>query len=131
MKDIVIEEYNKDKGFIRHNNFKIIELDSEHSKLEYRIKRDGLNPVGMVHGGLLFGLCDTAAGVLASMSGKFPLTISSNINYLKPARGKKIFAIAKKLKEGKTIGYYSVDLFDENNSLVTSATINMFFSEIK
>ncbi len=131
MKEKVIEEYNKDNGFMKHNDFKIIELDNNHAKLEYKIKKNGLNPIGIVHGGLLFGLCDTAAGVLASMNGKFPLTISCNVNYLKPAKGKKIFAIAKKLKEGKTIGYYSVELFDDNNSLITSATINMFYSDIK
>ncbi len=131
MKERIINEYNKDNGFIKHNNFKIVELDDERATLEYKIKKDGLNPVGIVHGGLLFGLSDTAAGVLASMNGKFPLTISSNINYLKPAKGKKIIAVATKLKDGKTIGYYNVNLLNDNNDLIAVSTVNMFFSEIK
>lgn len=131
MKDEILKRYKEDNGFIGKNDFKIIDLNENTSKLEYIIKEDGLNPAKIVHGGILFGLCDTAAGVLACMNGKFPLTISANINYLKPAKGKKLTAIANKLKEGKTIGYYNVNVYNDLNELITTCNVNMFFSELK
>ena len=127
MKEKVIESFEKDEGFINKNNFKIIELDEEHAKMEYEIKKSGLNPIGIVHGGLLFGLADTTAGVLASMSGKFPLTMSSTINYLKEARGNRIYAISKKLKEGRNVGYYEARIYNDQDELICLSTINMYF----
>ena len=129
MKDEIIKRFNNDNGFIKKNNIKIVELDNNHSRLEYKIKKDGLNPIGIVHGGILFGFADTAAGALACMTGKFPLTTSSNMNYLKPGTGKKLYAVATKLKEGKTIGYYDVLIYDEKGSVIAQSTVNMFFKE--
>ena len=131
MKEKVIKEFEKDNGFIYKNNFKIIELDDNHCKMEYKIRKDGLNPIDIVHGGILFGLADTCAGALACMSGKFPLTTSSNINYLSQAKGKKIYAIANILKVGNNIGYYTVDIFDDSNKKVANATVNMYFTNYK
>lgn len=127
MKDKVIKSFYEQEGFISKNKFEIIELDNEHCKMEYEIQKDGLNPVGIVHGGLLFGLADTAAGALASMCGKFPLTTSSSINYLKAAKGKKIYAIAKVLKKGKHMGFFEVDIYNDKDELVCNSTINMYF----
>ncbi len=131
MKEKVIENFGKEKGFIKTNNFKIIELDEEHCKMEYKIEESGLNPVKIVHGGVLFGLADTCAGALACMTGKFPLTTSSNINYLSQAKGDKLYAIANILKVGHNIGYYIVDIFDDTNKKVANATVNMYFTDYK
>ena len=126
MKDKVIKRFEEEKGFIYKNGFKIIELDNEHCKMEYKIKSDGLNPYEIVHGGILFGLADTAAGALASMSGKYPVTMNSTISYLKKARGKRIYAISKILKQGNRIGYYVVDIYDDSDELVCNASVNMY-----
>ena len=128
MKEKVIDGFNKENGFMKHNGFKIVELDEEHAIMEYKIKQDGLNPIDIVHGGILFGLADSCAGVLASITGKFPVTTSSNINYLSPGKGEKLIAHATILKVGKSIGYYMVDIFDDNNKKVANATVNMYFS---
>ena len=130
MKEEIINNIYKDNGFIKSNNFKIIELNDKECIMEYIIKKDGLNPIKIVHGGLLFGLADTAAGTLAGMSGKFPLTMSSNIHYLNPAKGKKIIAKATILKEGNNIGYYKVDVFDENNIIVCTCNVDMYLRKI-
>lgn len=124
MKEI-IDSINNDTGFIKENNFKLVSLTKEKAVIECEIKKSGLNPMGICHGGLLFGLADTAAGTLAFTKGK-SVTTSGNINYLKPAKN-KIIATATILKVGNHIGYYLVEIKDENNDLVATANINMFF----
>ena len=131
MKEEIMERFNNDKGFINSNGFKLTELDEEHAKMEYIIKKDGLNPIEIVHGGLLFGLADTVAGALASMSGKFPLTTSSTINYLSQAKGNKLYAVAKKLKQGNNLGYYEVLIYNDNDEIICESTINMYFIKAK
>ena len=112
-------------GFIKANGFEIVSITKDKVELKYIAKKSGLNPMGIIHGGLLFGLADTAAGTLAFTTGKKCVTTSCNMNYLKPAL-KKVTATATILKIGKNIGYYYVEL-KENNTLVATANVNMFF----
>ena len=127
MKEQIIEIIKNDKGFMGDNNFKIIELNKDECILEYKIKNNGLNPYGIVHGGLLFGLADSACGLLATMNEKKCVTTSANINYIKVANGKKIVAYATCIKSGNNICYYSVNIKDENNELVANANINYYY----
>jgi len=122
----IINRVNNDNGFIGNNNFKIIKLTDNESIIECEIKETGLNSMGIAHGGLLFGLADTAAGTLAFTTGRKCVTSSANINYLKPANG-KITATATILKEGKNMGYYYVEIKNDKNELVATSLVNMFF----
>lgn len=125
IKEEIIKKTNV--GFTAANDFKIIELTNEKAVIEYEVKESGLNPYNIVHGGMLYALADTTAGVLSCMSGRPSLTISASINYLKAANCKKVIATAKILKEGKNIGYYEVEIHDENKNLLTVVSVNMFF----
>ena len=126
MKDKIIEGFEKSNGFKKTHGFKIVELTSEHCLMKYEVKESGLNPYGIVHGAVIFGLADTCAGALAFMSGKTPLTTNSNINYLSEAKGKELIAEATILKEGNKIGYYTVNVYDENKTLIAVSNVNMY-----
>lgn len=128
MKDRILEEFGK-SGFIKDNDFKIIVLTEEECTLEYKVKDSGLNPIGIVHGGLLFGLADTTAGTLACMTGKFPLTINSTIDYLNPAKCDKLISKASILKQGNSIGYYRVDIYDEKDTLICTCNVTMYMKK--
>ena len=129
MKDIIIDGLNSDDGFIKNNDFKLVSIDDKEVIMEYIVKKEGLNALKIVHGGLLFGLCDTAAGMLACMSGKFPMTINANINYLNAAKCKKLIAKANVLKLGNHIGYYKVDVYDEKDNHICTSNIDMYLKE--
>ena len=129
MKERIIDGFKNDTGFIKHNSFKLKSITKNKCIVEYDIKKEGLNTIKIVHGGLLFGLADSAAGALACMSGKFPVTINSSIHYLNTAKGKKLIAVAGILKKGNNIGYYKVDIFDENKLLLCTCNIDMYLKE--
>ena len=130
MEEKIITEFEKDKGFIKNNKFNITSLNDKECIMEYKVSKEGLNPIKIVHGGLLFGLADTAAGTLACMTGKFPVTINSNIHYLNPAKGKKLIAKASILKQGNNIGYYKVNVYDEKNIIICTCNIDMYLQKI-
>lgn len=132
--DIDIELENKirsrfeeENGFIRHNNMHIIEVKKNYAKLYIDLTEESLNPNGTVHGGLLFGLADTAMGSAAVTNGRNVVTINSQIDYLKPGRGKKITAEATSLKVGRTTSVYRCNIYDENERLICTATGTYFF----
>lgn len=131
MNNINIDEINKlfveQKGFISNNNIRVEEVKENYAKLSSTIEEKSLNPYGIVHGGLLFGLADTAMGIAAKTTGKSAVTINSQIDYLKPGKGSKLIAIAEALKVGKTISVYKCNVYDENNELISSVTGTFYF----
>ena len=131
MNNINIDEINKmfseQKGFISNNNIKVEEVKENYAKLSSTIEEKSLNPYGIVHGGLLFGLADTAMGIAAKTTGQNAVTINSQIDYLKPGKGSKIIAIAEALKVGKTISVYKCNIYDEKEELISSVTGTFYF----
>ena len=124
IKEEIIKKTNV--GFTIANGFKIVELTKEKAVIEYEVKESGLNPYNIVHGGMLYALADTTAGVLSCMSGRPSLTTSANINYLKAANCKKVIAKASALKVGNKIGYFRVDVFDENDTILCTCNVEMY-----
>ncbi len=114
-------------GFIKNNNYSLVELDENHVVVEGEITETSLNPYEMCHGGFVFGLCDTAAGVLTVLGGKKALTTSSNINYINPCKGAKITCRCEAIKVGKTVGVYEAKVYNEEDTLCAVATVNYIF----
>lgn len=114
-------------GFIKNNNYSLIEADKDHVIGEALITEESLNPFGICHGGFIFGLCDSAAGALAMMDGREAYTSSSTINYLKPCTGKKLTCYCTVIKAGKKMGVYEAKVFNEKEELCAVATVNYVY----
>jgi len=113
-----------DNGFISNNNYKLVEIGDNYCKLEGLMTQTSLNSYGIAHGGYIFGLADTAGGMASMTVGRTSVTLNSHINYFKKARGSKLVAEAKCLKQGKTISTYEVFIYDEENKLIAKSTID-------
>ena len=122
-------EMKLDKGFVHNNNYKLIEVKDNYCKLEGIMTKTSLNPYNMAHGGYIFGLADTAAGIASRTNGRIALTLGANINYLKKATGQKLIAEAQVLKAGRTISTYEVSIYNENQILVAKSTIDYCYIE--
>ena len=121
---INLEEIEKlfDKpGFYRHNGFHVVDIAlGESAILKADITEESLNPYGIVHGGLIFGLGDTAMGIVAKSTGRSAVTLSSNISYLKPSTGEYLIAKASMIKNGKTTCFLRCDFYDEKDQLTAT-----------
>lgn len=120
------EALENDKGFIGNNNYKVIKVEDNYCELEGIITQSSLNKLKIAHGGYIFGLADTAAGIAAMTNGGNVVTVNSNINYISPAKGNKIKAIATSIKNGKIISVYEVKIYDEKDKLISTATISFY-----
>ena len=119
---------DKINGFIEYHNFKFIDFSNNELIVEAPIEDNSLNPYGMVHGGLLFGLMDTCAGLHVFLETKREaVTISSNINYVKACKGSKIVAKSKPIKIGKNISIIEVYAYNDKGEIVTNGSFNFYF----
>ena len=116
-----LKKLEESSGFIKHNHFHVVEVEKgKKTILEVELKEEALNPFGFAHGGLIFGLGDTAMGITARSTGRNAVTLTSSITYLKPTIGKKLRAEAEIIKAGKKTSYLRCNFYDENNNLTAT-----------
>ena len=112
----------KDNGFMSYNGLYIVEAKENYVKIGVDITEKSLNPFGIVHGGLIYTLADSAMGIALATTGKSGVTLNSTIDYLTPGKGKKLFADTEIVKDGKSIVVFRVNIKDENDTLVSVAS---------
>ena len=126
-KEEAIRKLVEDDGFFKHNNYEIVEATEEACILKANITKNSLNPYGITHGGLIFGLGDTVLGMVASMNGRPAVTLNSTINFLRPAKTDYIIAKGEIIKEGKTSSYLQAKIYDAEDKLIASMDANYFY----
>lgn len=119
------EEFKKINSFDYHNGYIIDEVTKEKVVAHVDANDYSLNTWKIMHGGLIFGLADIAAGVLCYANGHESVTIDSNINYLKPLK-KYAKAVATVTKQGNTISLYKVEIYNEKDELCATVTMNYY-----
>lgn len=109
--------------FISFSGLKIVSVDPEAgevvvtmpSRPEFMRAGDGDD---MFHGGPIASLIDTAGDfVIAIGAGGVVPTINFRVDYLRPARGAELRAVAKLRKAGRTVGLADVDVYDTDGRL--------------
>lgn len=125
--ELAEKQLMNDNGFIKSNNYKIIKVEENYCELEGILRDTSMNPFGIAHGGYIFGLADTAAGIAAMTNGKKAVTINSTIDYFNAGKGEYLKAVAKCLKSGKNISNFEVFIYDEKNTLIAKSNVNYFY----
>lgn len=124
MNQEVLQKMENESGYFHHNQYHIEEITEESVTLKANINEDSLNPYGIAHGGFIFGLGDTAMGILAREENKEVLTLNANIDFLKPGSGKELIAKSEMIKNGKKIKVLKANIYNEEGKLIASMTSN-------
>lgn len=115
------------KGFISNNKIKIEEIEKDKVVLKAEITENSMNPYQMAHGGFIFGLGDTAMGLLSSIEKVPSVTLDASINYLKPAKGLYLTAEASIIKKGKKVCYLSAKIYNDKQEVVATMNSNYYY----
>ena len=81
---------------------------------------------GVVHGGILAALADTAAAIAAYSvipKGVEIATLELKINYMEPVPGGRVKADARVLRRGRNFIVTECEIFNENGSLAAKALL--------
>ena len=81
----IAQERNMQNGFINRIGFKVTEIGKLYAKGEIDLGEMHANPIGSIHGGVIFSMADTVGGVAATTAGSYCTTVNGNINYLNVA----------------------------------------------
>lgn len=122
------------KNFIKnasHRNMSLESLLVEEAKpgfikMSVEVNPQTSNPYGMIHGGVLFTLADSVAGLTCITLNKKVVTLSSNIHYIRSAKSGRVHASPRILHNGRTTVLLEVDMVDDASNLISKASFNMF-----
>ena len=102
----------------------IDEASYGYAKCSMDIRPHHCNALGIPMGGVLFTLADFAFAVASNQNGRQVVTQASQITFLTPARGKRLTAAARQIRDGKTTCFYQVTVTDELGTEAAFVTIN-------
>ncbi len=97
--------------------------------LRMRVEERHKQVHGVVHGGILAALADTAGGLATYMSyprGLRAATIEMKINYLESVEGGIVEAEARVVRRGKHIAVVDCDVRDHDGRLVGKALMSFY-----
>ncbi len=115
----VVDQLMRTDAFSRWMNLQILEVKDGYSKLSLTVSAKMLNGFGIVHGGIIFSLADSAFAFACNSNGKLTLALDANIAFAKPAKeGETIFATAEMVNSTRKTGIYVVKVVNEQNELV-------------
>lgn len=101
--------------------FRLEEAQPGRAKLRMKVQPQHMQIHGVVHGGVLASLADTAGGLalyLALPRGSRAATVEMKINFLEPVHGGTVFAEARILRQGKYLAVVECDLTEEHGKMV-------------
>ncbi len=111
----------RDDRFSAENGMVIDECADGYAKCSVTLCERHRNAAGNVMGGAVFTLADFAFAVAANWNRPLHVTRSSQITYLGAARGKRLTAEARIVKEGRSTCYCLVEVRDDLGTLVAVA----------
>ena len=100
---------------------------AERGRVEIALKAADhhLNLQGLLHGGVIATLADTATGLaVRSMvpAGRRHVTVQLDVHYLRPGAPGRVTAIGTTVRVGTSIGYAEADVTDDRGRLLARAT---------
>lgn len=128
-KQKLIEILNRCSGFNVHNGIIVKDLDEESCIVEAELNENTMNPLGMAHGGFVYSLCDVATGVAAGEMRRNCVTLSGNMYYMRPSKGRKLRVEARTVKKGKSIALTEAIVYDEENTVTARGMFEYFYVE--
>lgn len=123
-----VQEMVHDSPYPSLIGMKIASLEFDRCRIELALRRDHLQPFGIVHGGVIATLIDTATFWAAFM--RLPedaglVNVDLKLNYLKAVVDGHLRAEGECLRFGRQISYTVASVYDDADALVAHGTSTM------
>ncbi|HTU32283.1 MAG TPA: PaaI family thioesterase [Candidatus Acidoferrum sp.] len=117
----------------RQFGFVLTTAESGHVIIEMPVDERHKQTHGVVHGGVMAALADTAGGLATYMAcppGKRVATIEMKVNYLEAVSSGRVSADARVVRLGAHVAVVDCDVRDETHRLVGKALMTFFVAPL-
>ena len=102
----------------------IEEVGDHYARCSFDITRNHQNAYGGVMGGATFTLADYTFAVASNFNQPQTVSVTSQINFIGMAKGKKLIAEASYIKDGRTTCLYEIRITDDLGTKIAFVTIS-------
>jgi acyl-CoA thioesterase len=97
----------------------VLEIKEGCSKIKMTVRKEMMNGLGIVHGGIAFSLADSAFAFACNNRNVLSVALDTSINFLKPVHVDDVLtAEAKELHNGKSTGLYHITITNQNEHAI-------------
>jgi uncharacterized protein (TIGR00369 family) len=124
-----LNEKLRSSNMAKQFGFVLAEAEPGRVVLRMRVDKRHMQVHGVVHGGVLAALADTAGGLatyIALPRVKRVATIEMKINYLESVEGGTVEAEARLIRRGRHVAVVDCDIRDHDQRLVGKALMTFF-----
>lgn len=115
----VVEKMMQDDLFSHWLGIQILEIKEGYSKIKMKVRKEMLNGLGIVHGGIAFSMADSAFAFACNNRNNLSVALDTSINFMKPVHvDDELVAEAKEMHNGKSTGLYQVTITNQRNHTV-------------
>ncbi|MBK1894177.1 PaaI family thioesterase [Chryseobacterium paridis] len=109
--------------FSQWMNIKMIEVKENYCLLEMPIKKDMINGLKTVHGGVTFAFADSALAFSSNSSGDAAVALNCIINFTKAGKEGDVFRAESKLVNNtRKTAIYDIVITNQNEELIAKFT---------
>jgi acyl-coenzyme A thioesterase 13 len=115
-------------------NGTMLDIQKGSIKVEFVVRKDMSNPMGILHGGIAATILDEIVGTMVYALGREFAFVSVNLNcdFLNPAMvGETIFADAEIIRAGKNIVHVEGKITNSEGIIIAKCTSNLLQSGFK
>lgn len=121
-----VREFFKKDRYATESGMVIDEIGDKYAKCSMDLTEMHQNAVGAVMGGVYFVLADFTFAVANNWKEQGCVSLTSNITYLTPAKGKRLIGEATCIKDGRTTNLFRIDIRDDLDNLCATVNITGF-----
>ncbi len=120
------QSINAREGFTRHNGIEVLSIEQGLCRCSVEVTPEERNPHDTAHGGLLFAICDTAAGIAATTQGRSVVSRAADFHFLHPATG-TVTAVGRVVSAGYTMAYCTAEVYDKAGRILAAGSFEMYY----
>ena len=113
-------------AFMLHNYMELESVEPDRAVFSLTIRPESCNPYGMVHGGAIYTLADNATGAAAHTDGRYYVTQTSALHFLRNQSEGVVRAVATVRHRGKSTVLTAVDILGEEGKLLATGEFTFF-----
>ncbi|MEO6707215.1 MAG: hydroxyphenylacetyl-CoA thioesterase PaaI [Ginsengibacter sp.] len=117
--NLVVDHLVEKDLFSKWLGIKVLEIEEGYCKIKMIVRNEMLNGFGIIHGGVLFSLADSAFAFACNNRNNLSLALDTSINFIKPVVvNETLIAESKEIHNGRSTGLYHVSITNQNDQLV-------------
>lgn len=120
-------------GFARAMNMSVVSATRDEVRVSMKVGPEHLQPQGLVNGGALAGLVESAGSVGASLNveqGWVVVGVENHTSFLRPVRSGTLLATARPIHVGRKSQLWETDIHNEAGKLVATGRLRLMAVEL-